>query len=568
MAKMYPPSLSFNNEIPSSERLLYEIFQSQLDADFIVFHSVAWLGRGARGQLSDGEADFIIVHKAYGILVIEAKGGRIRYNANLPTDQQWQTIDRFEQKHQLKYSPFEQAKRSKHALWNKLKELPRFKQPKLLFGHAVAFPDITADFEILPPDTDQSTIIDSRDLTTIQPKIIQIYQQWQGNQRFESLTPATVDLIIQLLAPVISIDISLGSRINQYQAQLLTLTQQQFQTLNMLRRQRQALITGCAGSGKTMLALEKAKRLATNEAMNVLLLCFNRRLANHLKTLSSGIQNVQVYTFHEFCSTICSQYHINSSKPANIDETTYYRYFLPEQAFLAGDNLSEETKFDALIIDEGQDFAENWWDILTIFIKPNPIFYIFYDNNQRVYQESNTFPINQDPFYLDINCRNTQKIHQAVRYFYQGSDAETISAQGPEGETIEVLLYETPQQERELLGEILGRLHNQEQILAKQIVILTPYSPQNLNLANTTIAGYIISDKPRNPQQILCSSIQGYKGLEAPVVILTGLDERIDAGEVEQLQTILYIACSRASGHLIVLLPKSAPAKIRKAFTG
>jgi len=178
MAKMYPPSLGSNNEIPSSERLLYEIFQSQLDADFIVFHSVAWLGRGARGQ-----------HKAYGILVIEAKGGRIRYNANLPTDQQWQTIDRFEQKHQLKCSPFEQAKRSKHALWNKLKELPRFKQPKLLFGHAVAFPDITADFEILPPDTNQSTIIDSRHLTAIQPKIIKIYQQWQGNQRFESLTP-------------------------------------------------------------------------------------------------------------------------------------------------------------------------------------------------------------------------------------------------------------------------------------------------------------------------------------------------------------------------------------------
>ena len=66
----------------SAERLLYEAFLEQLDDEYVVFHSVDWVLADRRGRPEQGEADFVVAHPEDGVLVIEVKGGEVRYESD------------------------------------------------------------------------------------------------------------------------------------------------------------------------------------------------------------------------------------------------------------------------------------------------------------------------------------------------------------------------------------------------------------------------------------------------------------------------------------------------------
>lgn len=82
MARMYPPRFSGRSDgdaYSAAERVLYKEFAQQLGPDYTVLHSVRWLARdpGQEGKTRDGEADFLILHPRFGVLVVEVKGGTI-----------------------------------------------------------------------------------------------------------------------------------------------------------------------------------------------------------------------------------------------------------------------------------------------------------------------------------------------------------------------------------------------------------------------------------------------------------------------------------------------------------
>src|SRR6185436_3796758 len=85
--------------------------------------------------------------------------------------------------------------------------------------------------------------------------------------------------------------------------EIVRLTEEQFYLLDVLSRTRRAAIGGCAGSGKTFLAVEKAKRLAREE-FRTLLTCFNRPLADFLAEVTQGTPNLEVKNFHALCASI------------------------------------------------------------------------------------------------------------------------------------------------------------------------------------------------------------------------------------------------------------------------
>ena len=120
MCRMFPELLSREEkkEISSSAEIkLYEVFKNSLDDKWTVFYNVAWLGKALGDEPEDGEADFIIAHPDKGILIIEVKGGGIKYDGNC---KKWYSIDKNQVEHQIK-NPFDQAKKSKYALLNKIK---------------------------------------------------------------------------------------------------------------------------------------------------------------------------------------------------------------------------------------------------------------------------------------------------------------------------------------------------------------------------------------------------------------------------------------------------------------
>ena len=101
-----------------AEVKLYDALKAQLPAGWVVFYGVAWLTPTARGAPRDGETDFILAHPAKGVLLIEVKGGGIRFDERR---RQWMSRDRFGDEHDI--DPFERVKKNKYALLDKLKGL-------------------------------------------------------------------------------------------------------------------------------------------------------------------------------------------------------------------------------------------------------------------------------------------------------------------------------------------------------------------------------------------------------------------------------------------------------------
>ena len=121
MAKIYPehlPESITNDPKRKAEIIVYDTLAA-MDARFVVFYSVSWQAR-KDGTAQDGEADFVVMHPDYGVLILEVKGGRIEYEAS---NEKWFTIDRNDNRFEIK-DPVEQAKRSHHTLFDKLCDLP------------------------------------------------------------------------------------------------------------------------------------------------------------------------------------------------------------------------------------------------------------------------------------------------------------------------------------------------------------------------------------------------------------------------------------------------------------
>src|SRR6478672_6431154 len=115
MARMIPSKLS-PTTISNAEKKLFNIFAEVLSNDYIVFHGTWW--QHIKYVVQDREADFIIIHPDKGILIVEAKGGKISYD---PVNMAWYTNDS-----KLKKSPFIQAKEIKYKFLDFLGKYSEF----------------------------------------------------------------------------------------------------------------------------------------------------------------------------------------------------------------------------------------------------------------------------------------------------------------------------------------------------------------------------------------------------------------------------------------------------------
>jgi UvrD-like helicase C-terminal domain/AAA domain len=335
------------------------------------------------------------------------------------------------------------------------------------------------------------------------------------------------------------------------------LTQQQFITLDLLRWQKRAAISGCAGSGKTFIALEQAQRLA-RRGFSVLLTCYNRYLANwlrqHLMELARediALRNIEVMNFHRVAYRLCERVHI----PLPQDESRDYDEDFAVGLITASDLV--EDRYDAILADEGQDFNDSWWDALLSLLRSpeESLFYVFYDDNQRIYGRHSAYPIPSDHYYpLTINCRTTLTIHEEVMKHYNALDIPTCK--GPQGRAVEhIPTVATKVAEQKALFELLKRLTQDEGIAIEDIVLLSPVGKNRSHYRAGTMLGrqFQLSwdmERPLVPHGLMCCTIFAFKGLERDVVIFAEPDKIQSSTEREQL---IYVALSRARFHLIIL---------------
>jgi len=544
MTQIFPerlPESILQDPRRGAERRVYTALGS-LPEPFVVFYSVAWLSRSATSA-QDGEADFVVAHPDFGLLVLEVKGGGIAFDA---VSGEWTSTDRNGAIHSIK-DPAGQARTSKHTLLRSLQMLRGWDNRWLTLGHGVVFPDVDMRQQSLRIDLPAQIVIDRNGVDQIKERVEQIFGYFQGEDRQAGpLGEDRASLVTELLARSFQLRTPLGAELAYEDDRIIELTEQQMQILNFLANHRRAAIQGCAGSGKTMLAVEKARRLAA-QGFDVLLTCFNVALARHLSI--SMPPNVTVLHFHSLCEQLVKEAGLRAIPPQ--DQNIYYNEFLPSLLLDAIEELGPQ--YDAIIVDEGQDFMEEWWLALSALLHDDKegVFYIFFDDNQNLYRGADRLPglIDQAPFALNENCRNTATIHRLVAQFHpQGG---SIRSRAPIGRDPEWIAYDSNVAMLKLLQQRLHQMINEEGIASSELVVLTPKAEGRSALDEGLALGNfrLTRKEPTRPTDIAVRTVHAFKGLDRRVVILA----EVDPWASRELATLLYVGCSRARTHLLIL---------------
>lgn len=542
MAKIYPYPIS--PDVRSrAEKLLYQLFRSDLPNEYHVFHSVAWQSRNEIYGARDGEADFVIAHPQHGILILEVKGGVIDYDGENGVWLQNGSV--------MRKDPFSQAKAFKYELLRLLKTDPYWSNRHFSISHAVAFPDVVVPNYPLTLQAPRRLILDKRDTLTVQEWIKTHFDHIQGQSGYDKIGTHGIRYLQNLLAPVHHLRSLLGVDILSEEAEFVRLTEQQCRLIDFIASVPRAAISGCAGSGKTMLAAHKAKQLA-DEGLKVLFTCFNKNLADFLREdyLENRPSTLDVVHFHKLAFDLVQQSGNRVRQPLGESLDDYFLHRLPEQLTTAIDLVG--SKYDAIIVDEAQDFLENWWLPLQLllFEPDDGILYLFYDDNQNIYgglQRVKNLVQNKYP--LHENCRNTQMINEVVNKYYAGQ--QSLTALGPRGRQVETITYKT---KRDLLDSLRGILHKFiaiEKVAAEDIVILTPHSVEKSALTQNSVLGRFVLTNHWNiaANEVYYTTIHSFKGLESPVIILAEIDSSLHYN----VQELMYVGCSRARHHLVVI---------------
>lgn len=545
-------------ELPSrAEARLYAAVRDQLPSGFVVFFQVGWILRAEREQAKDGEADFLVCHPELGYLCIEVKGGGISFDAAAGA---WSSIDRHGQRHAIK-NPVDQALRAKYSIRAKLSECKQWVDlglSRVLRGHAVFFPDVGDVRPFVRPDLPRALIGCAADIGGCTRWIEAAFECWRNDS--ENCVPLGgrgVQIMRDLFARSFSVPPLLALRLADQEVRRLTLTNDQVRVLDFLRSHRRVAVTGGAGTGKTVLAVEKAKRLA-REGFRTLLTCYNRQLADFLADACSDVVNLEVMSFHQLCHRQVERARLATGRDLLAEaKMTYpskdtFDVQLPNALGYSVEVI--EDRFDAIVCDEGQDFRDDYWVALEFLLSDyehSPL-YVFYDDNQDLYSRAGTFPIKTEPFTLSVNCRNTAPIHRAAYKYYKG---ERIDPPDIEGDEVD---FETAPSLDGQAAKIHARIVNlvsRHGVAPEDITVLVADAYRkadyyrNLKRLPLPRTATWLEEGLRRPGAVLVDTVQRFKGLESSVIVLWG----VDAIDVRERQELLYVGMSRAKSVLILV---------------
>lgn len=556
MARMIPERL--NEETTSAaERKLFQRFRAMEDTeDWVILHSLSIARHRTQSQ---GEADFVVIIPAFGVFVLEVKGGRISYR-----DGAWYSMDREGVTHQIK-NPVEEASNAMHSIKSYVGTCQcSYRLDRSLFGFGIVFPDTTIHGRINSVEFADEQIADFDDCVSpedLRNYLLRLASFWKKN-RAPIITLPTKEQcseLTALLRPNFEGQVSLRSIVRTVENQVVSLTENQQDIFETILENPRCIVQGGAGTGKTIIALHFAKQTAAkNEKTGFF--CYNKQLSAHLKKYSGQTEYFYCDSFTEYMEKVVCTANKRIDIPENsVGRNLYYEELLPQMFMEAFLDL-DLPLFSFLILDEAQDLmTPRYLEVFDFILDgglQNGKWYFFLDterqnlfNNKRYVEDFDALLDRYFAHYtkcrLKENCRNSIAIIEKIdQIFGMQTKHKDRAERGPE---VVIKSFRKAEDQAALLKSVLGSLFK-DGIEASQIVILSPVRFSSSVVAEITEYS-ICEDKTDEKRQVFFSTIHGFKGLESPVVILTDIDNLTN----EMKMNILYVGMTRAKSALFIL---------------
>lgn len=522
----------------SREDIMFAALE-KLPDDYYVVHSYQVSKINKYNSVIDAEADFVVFHRKKGLLCLEAKATEAKKSHGM-----WYYANNEEM---ANGGPFNQ---SRNVMYDIMEFMKKHGMADLVarckFFHGVWFPIVSQRYvRSLPLSQDEpiELIISEEALYDPEPWLERIFSYDERKKGQTELTEAEAARIVnEVLCPKYNIAISSSFEADTKKIIFHRLLKEQAAILNFLDEQKTAAINGAAGTGKTLVAIEKAKRHAFR-GEKVLFLCFNRKLRDHLAA-NYAHENIDYYTIAGYACALC------------ITEKPDYKKL---KHLLEGMWENDSFPYQHVVIDEGQDFGSEEIDeadileLLKVIIedtKEDGSFFVFYDKLQPI-QAKKVPELFQDAdckLTLYRNCRNTENIAK--------TSLRPISERTPK--LVENCIVGTPAKLHfctdpdiipGVVDDTLQKLFDEG---ITDVVILTCKTE-----SESCLADYIENERyPAGKKKIPFSTCRKFKGLEADAVIMVDVDESVFLGTDHNGQKkvfLYYVGASRARLHLDIM---------------
>ncbi|MCD9153370.1 nuclease-related domain-containing DEAD/DEAH box helicase [Aeromicrobium duanguangcaii] len=489
-------------------------------------------------ETKDHEADLVVLMPDVGIVVVEVKGGSV-----------WHDGDRWlisRNGRPTVIHPVDQVRGTKYAIRNYVGHDERWsRRNHVAWGHAVVTPYSAFDDEFDLPECPRWMLHDRDD----QHDLVARLRDNAARQQHGKLPPTAdeVDLIVEILTGRLTTRYDINADSDERAAAADRLTQEQSAILGVTRLLHRVEVRGGAGSGKTVLALQQAKQLTKGRSgqrpQRVAMLCYSLGLAEYLKREVQSWNRKErpafVGTFHEFGRQW-------GAPDGDRTDSDFWERRLPALMSELADGLPQSKKYDAVIVDEAQDFADDWWQpvLKSLRDEHESGLFVYSDENQRIFARFGRPPVHLVPLVLDHNLRNTRQIHET----FGPLAPSRMYARGGEGPGVRFLPAEA--------GDALAVADDAIDALldegwkAGNVCLLTTGRRHPIQVERTDFhdqSGYW--ETFFDDDDVFYGHVLGCKGLERRAVVLCVNESSVQ----ERSRERLYVGMSRATDELIVV---------------
>ena len=515
-----------------TERRVWTVLVDQLgDGDLVI------AGQRVTDRLKDHEIDFVVAIEGAGIVCVEVKGGEVTHNGQVWLQRlhsgQIKTID-----------PVRQVRQGRYALRDFIEKDPRWTQGRVRWNHVVVLPNSQFAPDFALADCPRWMVIDRDDFPNVVALIRDIAHQQE--EELPLLTAKGIDELRTALGGrgLPQRDVVARALENEDAADILT--DRQAAILDAIQLLTRVEIRGGAGSGKTFMAIEQARRLA-NRGQRVALLCYSHGLASYLKRITSTWSRRQqpgyVGEFHAL-GIAWGAAEGPAESERNAAAAQFFEHDLPVQMLELANGLPDGHRFDSVVIDEAQDFADSWWEPLLAAMRDPETggIYVFSDEGQRVFDRKGTPPIPLVPLILEQNIRNTRQIARAFEPLVD-HPMRLLGADGPD-----VRFVPCTRDNAFDVGDDQIEALLIEGWRPEDVALLTTGSRHPEQIARQTEGNAAYWDSFWDAEQVFYGHVLGFKGLERRAVVLIVNDKSVFERSPERL----YVGLSRARDQLVV----------------